>query len=444
MRSKPIVGAAGILILASLLIALVAVGVPVAEGREARQVLQTALAQIETPEPGQIVHLSYTLYHRGPPAGLEPGDLYHLPYEEIWPARQIEDTWLEIDAQGETVRWRTQLRSEAGELLQDLMFDHGVETDYSPQEDKAYRYAMQASPFRDERVALIEDFLEQEGLSRRQALAPDGRSVISVYTKAIDLDGATWVSQGIEAALLSFSRPFVADLQPRSQATRLDFDPASFAPIGEARVVWDRAGAEHVVSYRTLSEPDFVSDRAAQADTVFRQEIPEHAFQDSFSAPPGTRYLTALDQIVRHVDHPLYVLDDSTAPLQLVAASLTIPDSSHPGPGFLQDIEFAAALGVGVQTIYVSEDDTARLTVVQGPLGPMRDTLRQTRPTWTQAERIQIGLGDNQVVAWELIGLDPDQVRYVIEAGDTILHLNGQGMAAEQIQKLLQNFALAR
>jgi hypothetical protein len=117
MRSKPIVGVTSLLILASLLIALVAVAVPGAEGREARQVLQTALAQIETPEPGQIVHLSYTLYHRGPPAGLEPGDPYHLPYEEIWPARQIEDTWLEIDAQGETVRWRTQLRSEDGELL---------------------------------------------------------------------------------------------------------------------------------------------------------------------------------------------------------------------------------------------------------------------------------------------------------------------------------------
>ncbi|MEI2692271.1 MAG: hypothetical protein V9H69_22210 [Anaerolineae bacterium] len=280
MRSKPIIGAAGILILASLLIALVVVGVPVAEGREARQVLQAVLAQIETPEPGQIVHLSYTWYHRGPPAGLEPADPYHLPYKEIWPVRQIEDTWLEVDAQGETVRWRTQLRSEEGELLQDLMFDHGIETDYSPQEDKAYRYAMQAGHFRDQRVALIEDFLEQESLFRRQTIALDGRSVMSVYAEAIDLEGSTWASQGIEAALLSFSRPFVADLQPRSQAMRLDFDLASFMLIGEARVVWDQAGAEHVVSYRTLSEPNFVSDGAAQADRVFRQEIPEHAFQE--------------------------------------------------------------------------------------------------------------------------------------------------------------------
>lgn len=194
MRSKPVVGVTSILILASLLIALVAVGVPVAEGREARQVLQTALAQIVTPEPGQIVHLSYTLTYRGPSAGLEPGDPYHLPYDEIWPARQFENTWLELGVKGETVRWRTQLRSEDGELLQDLMFDDGVETDYSPKEDKAYRYSMQARPFRDARVALVEDFLQQEDLSRRQTLAPDGRPVVSVYTKATDLDGATWAS----------------------------------------------------------------------------------------------------------------------------------------------------------------------------------------------------------------------------------------------------------
>ena len=445
MRSKPIIGAAGILILASLLIALVVVGVPVAEGREARQVLQAVLAQIETPEPGQIVHLSYTWYHRGPPAGLEPADPYHLPYKEIWPVRQIEDTWLEVDAQGETVRWRTQLRSEEGELLQDLMFDHGVETDYSPQEDKAYRYAMQASPFRDERVALIEDFLEQEGLSRRQTLAPDGRPVISVYTQAIDLDGATWASQGIEAALLSFSRPFVADLQPRSQGTRLDFDPASFAPIGEARVVWDRAGAEHVVSYRTLSEPNFVSDGAAQADRVFRQEIPEHAFQDSFSAPAGTRSLVGLGGILQHVGFPMYVLDDSTAALQLVAASLTIPDPANPLPGFVPSIEWAAAsFGAGVQTIYVNQDNTAKLTVIQGPIAPMRDMLRRVRPAWTGAERIKLWLGDEQVEAWELNGLDPHRVHYIVEAEDTILYLSGQELAAEQVLELLQSFAPAR
>lgn len=442
MRSKPIVGAAGILILVSLLIVLVAVGVPVAEGDEARQVLQTALAQIETPEPGQIVHLSYTLYHRGPPAGLEPGDPYHLPYEEIWPARQIEDTWLEISPSGETVRWRTQLRSEDGELLQDLMFDHGVETDYSPQEDKAYRYAMQAGHFRDQRVALIEDFLEQESLFRRQTIAPDGRPVMSIYTEAIDLEESTWASQGIEAALLSFSRTFVADLQPRSQAMRLDFDLASFMPIGEARVVWDQAGAEHVVSYRTLSEPSFVSDGAAQADTVFRQEIPEHAFQDSFSAPAGTRSLVGLGGILQHVGFPIYVLDDSTAALQLVAASLTIPDPANPLPGFVPSIEWAAAsLGAGVQTIYVNQDNTAKLTVIQGPIAAMRDMLRRVRPAWTGAERIKLWLGDEQVEAWELNGLDPHRVRYIVEAEDTILYLSGQELAPEQVLELLQGLA---
>lgn len=439
MRSRSMVSAGSILLLVSLLIALMAVRAPAVEGDEARQLLETALAQIETPGPGQVVHQSYTLYHRGPQPGLEPADPYHLPYEEIWPARQFEDTWLEISPSGETVRWRTQLRSEDGELLQDLLFEDGIETDYMVETGFVNRFAQKALPYREPRKALIEDFLQQDELERRATADPNGRSVIGVYGAKAALQ-----TQGVEQALAQLNRPFMADLRPAAQAMRIDFDPVNLLPTGEARVVWDEQGAEHVVSYRAYSQPEILSAAAAHAGGVFQQEIPDQALQDSFSAPPGTRYLTALDQIVRHVDYPLYVLDDSTAPLQLVAVSLTIPASPHPGPGFLQDIEFAAALGVGVQTIYVSEDDTARLTVLQGPFGPMRDLLRQTRPTWTQAERIQIGLGDSQVVAWELIGLDPDQVRYVIEAGDTILHLNGHGLAAEQILELLQNFTPAR
>lgn len=437
MKSKLVAGVISLLLSVSLLTALFAVRTPAAEAGEIRQLLETALSQIEVPGPGQIVHYSYTVYHRSPPAGLEPGDPYHLPYKEIWPARQFEETWLEIDPQGKTVRWRTQLRSEDGELLQDAMFDNGVESDYNVSEGIAFRFPTEVRPFRDVRVALIEDFLQKEELSRRQNFAPDGQPVLSVYAKATNLQGSAWASQSIEEALLSFSRPFVADLKPVSEASRIDFDPSTFLPAGEARVVWDRSGAEHVISYRTFSEPEILP--GDQASVVFHQEIPEWAFQDSFSAPAGTQSLGTLEQVVQHVDYPLYVLDDPT--LQLVATSLTIPDPTRPFPAFVRGIELAASLGVGVQMIYVNEENTAKLRVIQGSVASMRDALRQTRPTWTQAERLQLRLGNDQVVAWALTGPEPDQMRYVIEAGDTILYLASDGLAPEQVLDLLQRFA---
>ncbi|PMB35515.1 hypothetical protein CEN47_09080, partial [Fischerella thermalis CCMEE 5319] len=101
----------------------------------------------------------------------------------------------------------------------------------------------------------------------------------------------------------------------------------------------------------------------------------------------------------------------------------------------------AASLGVGVQMIYVNEENTAKLRVIQGSVASMRDALRQTRPTWTQAERLQLRLGNDQVVAWALTGPEPDQMRYVIEAGDTILYLASDGLAPEQVLDLLQRFA---
>ncbi len=54
------------------------------------------------------------------------------------------------------------------------------------------------------------------------------------------------------------------------------------------------------------------------------------------------------------------------------------------------------------------------------------------------------GDGDQQVVAWELDGPDSDPVRYVVETGDTILYVNGQELAAEQVLELLQSFAPAK
>lgn len=137
------------------------------------------------------------------------------------------------------------------------------------------------------------------------------------------------------------------------------------------------------------------------------------------------------------MDYPIYALDDSKVALQLAAATLTIPDSASPLLSSVPSIEFAASLGAGVQTTYVNQDNTAKLTVIQGPVVPLRDTFRQARPVWARAEWIKLWLGDEQVGAWELDGADPHQVRYVVEAED---YVNGQEMAAKQVLELLRSF----
>ncbi len=438
MRLRVIVGSIVSMLLLTLVIVLLIGRTNVAEATEITDSLKTALVKINVPQPGQIAHYSYTIYRRVPPANLEPSDPYHLPYAKIWPAKELEDTWLEIGLDGKTARWRTQLRSAEGELLQDLMFDGVMETDYFPLDNKATRFAEQANSFRDNRVALIEDFLQSESLSRRKGTSVEGGEVLSIYTKAKQFDHV----QDVNAALLNFTSPFIADLTSVSLASRIDFDPMTLSPIGEAQVVWDRSGTEYVISYRTFLAPEIL--QASQAQEVFRQEVPEEAFQDSQSMPVETKALTDLDTVAQSVTYPIYALRDTTTNLHRATTMEALTNGNHPVSKYQRGIEFASALGLGVQSIYVNQDNTARLSVIQGPTAAMKSAFQQTMPTWLKAEQIQARLGTRQVPAWRLEGADAGRLRYVIESGATILYIDSQGLWQDDVLELLQSFAPLR
>jgi hypothetical protein len=74
----------------------------------------------------------------------------------------------------------------------------------------------------------------------------------------------------------------------------------------------------------------------------------------------------------------------------------------------------------------------------------MRYLLRQTRPTWLVAEQSQLSLGDSLFTAWALIGQESNRMRYVIEAGDTIVYVDSRGIPATQVIELLSQFAQAK
>lgn len=417
--------------------------VPPVQADDGRELLQTALQQIQEAKPGQILHSSYTIYSRTPPADLEPIDPYHLPYAQIWPVRENEETWLEIDEGGKVTRWRTQLRSVDGELLQDLLFDGVVETDYFVRDGRAIQFPGEVVDFRDERIALIQDFLQHSTLSRRENRSPDGSQVVSVYTEIVDIQPSEENQMSIEEALLSFTRPFVADLKPGSTANRIDFDPVNHLPIGAGQVVWDPSGAEQVISYRAFSQPDLLSAADVDAETIFRQEIPAGAFLDTFSLPAATP-ITSLDQLTQLAPYPVYVLPESAPGWKLVSASFSDSASKSARPAFIQGIDLAASSGVGVQTIYATSDGSANLLLVQGASADMRYLFRQTRPTWLVAEQSQLSLGDSLFTAWALIGQESNRMRYVIEAGDTIVYVDSRGIPATQVIELLSQFAQAK
>ena len=125
------------------------------EAAEPHQILETSRKRIEEAEPGQLIHIVYTTWVRPPPAGLEPEDPYHLSHANSWSTRETVGVWIEIGADGLITRWRTQVHSDEGELLQDLFFAEGIETDYFPRQGWASRFEEEVSRYEDERLVMI-------------------------------------------------------------------------------------------------------------------------------------------------------------------------------------------------------------------------------------------------------------------------------------------------
>jgi hypothetical protein len=125
---------------------------------------------------------------------------------------------------------------------------------------------------------------------------------------------------------------------------------------------------------------------------------------------------------------------------EMVLTGFNTSMHSSVAPAFLQGIDLAASSGVGVQTIYTNHDNSANLFIVQGPAADMNHVLRQTMPTWLMSEQIQLFLDDEQFTAWALIGRESSRIRYIIEAGDTIVYVDSRGIPAKQVIELLSQF----
>jgi hypothetical protein len=431
-KNKFVIG----LILSMLLLGgALAKSINIVQAAQARNLLNLTLSHIKEPIPGQVLRYSYIQYWRTPPVDLEPADPYHQPFREIWPSRQFVDSWIEVNQDGYIVRSRTQLRSENGTLLQDLAYFDGMHMDYFPLEIRADKYLV-AEPefFVDPRTLTIETFLQEEDLVRREGVSIDGFPVISVYGNRIAAS-----PENTGEALLEGILPFTADLAPKFQQNRLDFDPETSLVIGMARVVIDQAGSEHVVAYKTYLEPEIIP--TDQVDALFAIQIPEQAFRTEGSIPMSV-VLTSLDEIVRHVEYPIYVFSNGFRGYKLESASLTIPETDYVIPGFMRGMDFAPALGIGASIIYTG-DGSEKITVLQGPVEEIQEAFLNTRPKWTRAERIRITLGDNERWMWVLRSPDASQLRFIIEMDTTIVYIKANHLPEERILKLIESFTLA-
>ncbi len=317
-----------------------------------------------------------------------------------------------------------------------------METDYFPLEGVAYTFPGEASEFRDNRLALIEDFLAQETLTRWQREGIDGSPVLSIYSEQQPVaEDSSWVTQSIPEALLSFSRPFVADLRPVSRAIRMDFVPESLLPVGHGEVVWDGEGNEHVIIYRSFAGAEIMS--TTEAGAVFQQEVPESAFQATDSNMlEDVELVTGLTTIIGRVDYPVYALPNTTRYPVLASATLALPDSVDTLSPLSERVAFGTIPSIGVQLHYRERNGAGVLTLTQGPTSEMSAALRQSRPAWTQAERQSLTLGQEPISVWKLTGPDTERIRYIAEVGGTILYIDAQAIHSTQVLDYIQSLKL--
>ncbi|GAB4582055.1 MAG: hypothetical protein Fur0022_48080 [Anaerolineales bacterium] len=434
MQSKKIKIVIGLIISLIFMVGVLVKNTNVAKAEQARELLNMGLTQIKDPVPGQIIRYSYIQYWRTPPLDLEPADPYHQPFSEIWPSKQFVDSWVEVNEDGYIVRSRTQLRSEDGTLLQDLYFWDGMQTDYFPLEIRADSYKVDEQElFIDQRKISIEAFLQGENLVREEGYSIDGKPVFSVYG-----DKVAVIQENIGEALVKGIHPFIADLEPVFQVKRLDFDPETSLAIGEANVILDKNGNEQIVAYQTFLEPEIVP--ADQINDLFALQIPEHAFRVEGSIPMEI-VLNGLEEIAQYVAYPIYEIQNEPGSLILESATLTIPKADDVTPGFMKGIEFAPALGKGMMSIYVGEQEK-KLTLIQGAVEDMQEMLSETQLTWINSDKLQMKILNTEVGAWKLTGLDPSQQRFVIEMGETLIYIEANHLDEQTLLNLIYTISL--
>ncbi len=403
----------------------------------AQTLLEASLQAINPPQPGQIAHYSYEIYFRPPPKTLEPTDPYHMPYSEIWPEKSVEESWVDIDKNGNTVRWRTQLRNMQGGLLQDLLFDGKNEIDYDVAQGRAVKSEAKITPFRDDRVALIEKYLAQSNLMQRANKSLDGKPTLSVYAKVERVNqGLNVAASSIAQSLVTISRPFWADLNATQRGIRIDFTPDTLLPFGEGEVVWDQAGNEQLVTYRRIAGVEIIVDSKAATEQLFRLDVPSQAFEENLTILQNSHFISDIHEIANTVSYPFYVVNHSVNQYQLSSASLTVLSSSQSVPLFMRGIDFAVNVGAAVQTIYTNTD-TSSISILQGSVGKMRESLHNTMPTWTQVDKSTVKIEGQPKIVWKLTGIDNEESRFIIELDSSLLYVSVHKVTDNQVYAVL-------
>ena len=421
---------------------------------EAARLVQQATASLIVPKPGQIAHYMYSTYSRVPPAMLEPTDPYHMPYKDIWTENGVIEKWLEIGTDGTLKRWHTKLFSASGKLLQELASDGLNEVDYFVQRGQAFESPVtKPQTFVDDRVDFYNRFVVEQHLEQHVSLNMDRKQVLSVYTSHRTF--STVIS--VKDSLLNFDTPFISDLQPVSMDLRLDFDPTTLTAIGYAEVAYDHFGAEHILSYRSLSNPDIISptdntDVAALFDVKLPTGINPIASNDANSPQPATpgNTMTDLATIARSVTFPIYGLPASDRNFHLVSTDYLLPSADKILPQELLAIDFASAIGAGVRTVYIvpnasqnMADPLQTLSFIQGPQTSMLKSLQSTRPTWTESHVEHFLLAGQDASAWVMPdGRDNRKVKYVVQGPTTLIYIDTVGVPDDQVQSILSELVL--
>ena len=195
---------------------------------------------------GKVLYLRDEAYARQGPAA---SAVREICSEWCLPERYVHELWLEVGRGGKITRVRGWVKSETGQLLQDITT---VGSEVITQE------VASAAEFRTPLRLSVEDIASSMRMSadfRAQQLSTgaatiSGRSLIGERATII-LDESIPLPPASDNVGDGYSIPYVQDIKPVSLLRRIEVDSASFLPMRWSVIAVDRQGKEHVIETKT-------------------------------------------------------------------------------------------------------------------------------------------------------------------------------------------------
>lgn len=424
----------------------------------------TTITLANAPQAGQTLHTVETRTLSDPALAQSLTDPYHRPIGSR-PLTMKTELWLELDGFGAQRQLQVMRADPDGKLL-DAIWNEGVTVYHYD----AARGLVVSEPLFPSPVLLPSNSLQI--LFRHDwtwRVSPGGEIVAELAAPVTSTIYAELLNGHWDAPLRN-REMWLHKTMPTTVTQRIALDSTGKLRYRETLGSWqqDDAREQHEIAHMLFGLPESlkrdilrglekrpsrVVAGGAVEEVVLQHQVMEHmewlpvTRQDVFNfvPPAGTRFIPIetgnAPQLTPQSTVPVLSLPDvaSRAPFQIWSwsngrvntpfrvAYATPAFPAEPDTTTATSIYDAPGLGLAVQLEYASREPQAKLTVIQGPLDPLRQVLRQTPPLWQRSERRKLYNGWRVLDVWVMQSAS-DKVQWaVIEWGDTLFFLEHLG-----------------